>query len=100
MADDGRSRDGERTAAKQDRLEQRALRPSPVYSMSGPLAVLDKGAAPNGVEKEMTRQERYLLNERIFCAPVERQIDAAEQLKVLGASHVVRKVVAVLRHVR
>jgi hypothetical protein len=31
---------------------------------------------------------------------VERQIDAAEQLKVLGASHVVRKVVAVLRHVR
>jgi hypothetical protein len=49
---------------------------------------------------EMTRQERYLLKKRIFCAPLGRQIDAAEKPKSFAASHVVRKVASVLRHAR
>jgi hypothetical protein len=49
---------------------------------------------------QMTRQERYLLKNRIFCAPLERQIDAAEKPKVLAASRVVQKVASVLRHAR
>jgi hypothetical protein len=45
---------------------------------------------------EMTREERYLLKKRIFCAPLERRIVAAENPKALAASHVVRKVASVL----
>jgi hypothetical protein len=49
---------------------------------------------------EMTQQERWPLKQKIFCAPLGRQIEAAEKLKVLAASHVIRKVASVLRHVR
>jgi hypothetical protein len=49
---------------------------------------------------EMTRQGRYLLKKGMFCAPLERQIEAAKKPKVLAASHVVRKVASVPRLAR
>jgi hypothetical protein len=49
---------------------------------------------------EMTRQGRYLLKKGMFCAPLERQIEAAKKPKVLAASHVVRKMASVPRHAR